>query len=90
MIISSCPISEAHPCKLGAPHWDFSGILPSQRSLMILSGWSKKTPEEEWSCEEVSNWDATIKAMTDDVGTFLVSIGDNGSILLDMYQDDLK
>ena len=44
----------------------------------------KKTSEEEWSCEEVSKWAATIKAMTDDVGTFLVSIGDNGSILLDI------
>ena len=44
----------------------------------------KKTSEEEWICEEVSKWAATIKAMTDDVGTFLVSIGDNGYILLDI------
>ena len=44
----------------------------------------KKTSEEEWSCEEVSKWAATIKVMKDDVGTFLVSIGDNGYILLDI------
>ena len=44
----------------------------------------KKTSEEEWSCEEVFKWSITIKVMTDDVGTFLVSIGDNRYILLDM------
>ena len=51
----------------------------------LLWGQQKSTTsEEEWSCEEVSKWAATIKAMTDDVGTFLVSIGDNVYIVLDI------
>ena len=49
-----------------------------------MGGAKNKTSEEEWSCEEVFKWAITIKVMTDDVGPFLVSIGDNGSILLDM------
>ena len=85
MIISSCSISEAHSLKLGAPHWYCAGIMPSQRNLMILSRWSKKkTSEEEWSCEKVSKWAATIKVVIDYVGPSLVIIGANRYVLLDM------
>ena len=61
------------------------GFFPHKEVLLYsLGGAKNKTSEEKWSCEEVFKWAITIKVMTDDVGTFLVSIGDNGSILLDM------
>ena len=61
------------------------GFFPHKEVLLYsLGGAKNKTSEEEWSREEVSKLAATIKAMKDDVGTFLVIIGDNGSILLDM------
>ena len=49
-----------------------------------MGGAKNTTSEEDWICEEVSKWAATIKVMTDDVGPSLVSSGTNGYVLLDM------
>ena len=49
----------------------------------LLWGQQKSTTsEEEWSCEEVSKWAATIKRMTDDIGPSLVRSGVNESVFL--------
>ena len=48
------------------------------------------TSEEEWSCEEVSKWAATIKRMTDDVGPSLVRSGVNESVFLSIKRYNLK
>ena len=45
---------------------------------------------DDWSCEEVSKWVATIKGMPDDVGPSLVRNDVNGSALLFMGREDLK
>ena len=61
------------------------GFCPHKEVLLsCLCETKNKTSEEEWICEEVSKWAATIKVMTDGVGNSIVSIGDNGYVLLDM------
>ena len=45
---------------------------------------------EEWNCEEVSKWVATIKGMPDDVGPDLVRNDINRAVLLVMQREDLK
>ena len=45
---------------------------------------------EEWSCEEVAKWVATIKGMPYDVGPALVSNNINGADFIAMQRDNLK
>ena len=45
---------------------------------------------EEWSCEEVAKWAATIKGMPDDFGTTFLGNKVNGAALLLMGQEDFK
>ena len=48
------------------------------------------TSAEEWSCEEVAKWVATIKGMPDDIGPALMRNDVSGTVLLAMQRDDLK
>ena len=45
---------------------------------------------DDWSCEEVSKWVATIKGMTDDVGTTFLGDKVNGAALIVMGREYFK
>ena len=45
---------------------------------------------EEWSCDEVAKWVATIKGMPEDVGTSFLGNKVNGAALFVMGREDFK
>ena len=50
----------------------------------------KKTPEKQWSCEEVAKWVIAIEGMPENVGDTFVMNDVNGAALLAMRQGDFK
>ena len=65
-------------------------VLAKQFNDPLWMQQDKRTLTEQWSCEEVAGWVATIKGMPDDVGPALVRNYIDGAALLIMGQEDFK